>query len=709
MAEKEPKKDIKKASKAEVKGVVASNKGSSTYGAKDITVLEGLEPVRLRPGMYIGSTGTTGLHHLIWEIVDNAIDEVMAGYAKNITVELLPDNKVSVTDDGRGIPVDIHPQTKKSTLETVMTVLHAGGKFGGEGYKVSGGLHGVGASVVNALSLWVKVEVERDGGQYVQEYKRGVPEYKVKKLGTSKRHGTKTTFSPDPTIFSEMEFNDKVILERLRQQAYLTKGVRINFYDRRKPVPYFYGFYFEGGVLSYVKFLSQKKNRLNEDIFYVEKEAEKLDIEVAFLYVDDVRVQEMSFANNIYTPEGGMHLTGFRSALTRTLNNFARTEGWLKEKEENLTADDVREGLVAVISVKLRDPQFEGQTKAKLGNPEARTATESVVNEALKEFLEKHPAEGKSIIQKVILTAKARLAAKAARETVLRKGAFEGLTLPGKLADCTSKIAAESELFIVEGDSAGGTAKQGRNRHTQAILPLRGKPLNVERARLDKMLANAEVRSLVIAIGTAIGEEFSIDKLRYHKIIIMTDADVDGAHIRTLLLTLFYRYFREVVDGGFVYIAQPPLYRIQLGKNVRYAFSDEEKDKVIVEMQKLAPATGKAAKMGAAKKKAEEEAAATGAEGEEGAEESPEGVTEGQGDGKRQPNIQRYKGLGEMNAEQLWETTMNPEGRLMKQVMVEDAEKADKLFDTLMGDAVEPRKIFIQTHAATVKNLDVQA
>jgi DNA gyrase subunit B len=710
MAEKEPKKEVKKASKASVQlGAKENNKGSVTYGAKDITVLEGLEPVRLRPGMYIGSTGTTGLHHLIWEIVDNGIDEAMAGYAKNITVELLPDNKVSVQDDGRGIPVDIHPQTKKSTLETVMTVLHAGGKFGGGGYKVSGGLHGVGASVVNALSSWVKVEVERDGGIYVQEYKRGVPEYKVKKVGTSKRHGTKTTFSPDPQIFSEIEFSDKVILERLRQQAYLTKGIRINFYDRRKPMPYFYGFYFEGGVLSYVKFLSQKKNRLNEDIFYVEKEAEKLDIEAAFLYVDDTRVVEMSFANNIFTPEGGMHLTGFRSALTRTLNNFARAEGYLKEKEENLTADDVREGLIAVLSVKLRDPQFEGQTKAKLGNPEARTATEAVVNEALKEFLEKHPAEGKTIIQKVILTAKARLAAKAARETVLRKGAFEGLTLPGKLADCTSKIAAESELFIVEGDSAGGTAKQGRNRHTQAILPLRGKPLNVERARLDKMLANAEVRSLVIAIGTAIGEEFDLEKLRYHKIIIMTDADVDGAHIRTLLLTLFYRYFRGVVDGGYVYIAQPPLYRIQLGKVVRYAFSDEEKDKVIAEMQKLAPATGKAAKMGAAKKKEGALATGDGAEGGEGAEESPEGVTEGQGDGKRQPNIQRYKGLGEMNAEQLWETTMNPEGRLMKQVMIEDAEKADKLFDTLMGDAVEPRKIFIQTHAATVKNLDVQA
>jgi DNA gyrase subunit B len=721
MAEKE----VKTASKAQDKSGKSkagkkeeqanSNKGSATYGAKDIFVLEGLEPVRKRPGMYIGSTGIVGLHHLIWEVVDNCIDEAMAGFAKNITVELLPGNKVSITDDGRGIPVEIHPHTKKSTLETVLTTLHAGGKFGGDAYKVSGGLHGVGVSVVNALSDWMKVEVEIGGGSYVQEYKRGIPEYKVKKIGASKRHGTTVTFSPDPQIFSEIEFSDKLVLERLRQQAYLTKGIRINFFDRRQPVPYFYGFYFEGGVLSYVKFLSQKKNRLNEDIFYVEKEAEKLDIEAAFLYVDDTRVQEMSFANNIFTPEGGMHLTGFRSALTRTLNNFARSEGYLKEKEENLTADDVREGLIAVLSVKLRDPQFEGQTKAKLGNPEARTATEAVVNEALKGFLEKHPQEGKTIIGKVLLTAKARLAAKAARETVLRKGAFEGLTLPGKLADCTSKIAAESELFIVEGDSAGGTAKQGRNRHTQAILPLRGKPLNVERARLDKMLANAEVRSLVIAIGTAIGEEFSIEKLRYHKIVIMTDADVDGAHIRTLLLTLFFRYFREVVNGGYVYIAQPPLFRIQLGKTIRYAFTDEEKDMLSAEMVAAQPARGsKAAAAKAAKGKAAATVASAEIEGGEGAGEEgdggevPEGVTEGSGDGKRQPNIQRYKGLGEMNAEQLWETTMNPEFRILKQVKVEDAEAADKLFDILMGDAVEPRKNFIQSHATLVQNLDLQ-
>ncbi len=682
-----------------------SNKGSASYGAKDIFVLEGLEPVRKRPGMYIGSTGSQGLHHLIWEIVDNAIDEVMAGYAKNVTVELLPDNKVSVVDDGRGIPVDVHKQTKKSALETVFTVLHAGGKFGGEGYKVSGGLHGVGASVVNALSTMLKVEVERDGGKFEQEYERGIPKYKVRKIGASKNHGTRVTFSPDGEIFSELEFSDKTIIDHLRQTAYLTKGVRINFFDRRGPVPMAHGFYFEGGVLSFIKYLARGKNRLHEDLFYVEKEymataeagahgKNPMDIEVGFLYVDDTKVQELSFANNEYTVEGGMHLTGFRSALTRSINNYARSEGYLKEKEENITSEDMREGLVAVVSVKLREPQFEGQTKAKLGNPEARTATEAVVNEALKEFLEKHPQEAKGIIAKVILTAKARLAAKAARETVLRKGAFEGLTLPGKLADCISKDASESELFIVEGDSAGGTAKQGRNRQTQAILPLRGKILNVERARLDRMLANAEVRALVVAIGTAIGEEFALEKLRYHKVVIMTDADVDGAHIRTLLLTLFYRYFRPVVDGGYIYIAQPPLYKIQSGKTMKYAYSDDEKNAIIAEIEKNQKAKGKAAG------KKEETAEIEVVEGDE------EAVV-ASGERKSSINIQRYKGLGEMNAEQLWETTMNPEHRLMKQVTVDDAEMADKLFDVLMGDAVEPRKNFIQAHASTVENLDI--
>jgi len=697
MAKKEQKQD--------------SNKGNASYGAKDIYVLEGLEPVRKRPGMYIGSTGTQGLHHLIWEVVDNSIDEAMAGFAKNVTVELLPGNKVSVVDDGRGIPIDIHTQTKKSALETVLTTLHAGGKFDSGAYKVSGGLHGVGVSVVNALSIWMKVEVERDGGKFEQEYKRGKPEYKVRKVGASKNHGTRVTFSPDSEVFSELEFNDKTILDHLRQTAYLTKGVRINFFDRRGPVPIAHGFYFEGGVLSFIKYLANGKNYLQEDIFYVEKEymataeagahgKNPMDIEVAFLYVDDTKVQELSFANNEYTVEGGMHLTGFRSALTRTINNYARGEGYLKEKEENITSDDMREGLVAVVSVKLREPQFEGQTKAKLGNPEARTAVEAVVNEALKEFLEKHPQEAKSIIAKVILTAKARMAAKAARETVLRKGAFEGLTLPGKLADCISKSAAESELFIVEGDSAGGTAKQGRNRQTQAILPLRGKILNVERARLDKMLANAEVRALVVAIGTAIGEEFTMEKLRYHKIVIMTDADVDGAHIRTLLLTLFYRYFRPVVDGGYIYIAQPPLYKIQSGKTVAYAYSDDEKDKIIAEMtkNKLQAAKGKPAK--GTKKAEEPEVKVTESNAGEMAEsEGPER--------KFTIDVQRYKGLGEMSDKQLWETTMDPEHRFMKQVTVDDAEMADKLFDILMGDAVEPRKNFIQAHAATVENLDI--
>ena len=688
-----------------------SNKGSASYGAKDIYVLEGLEPVRKRPGMYIGSTGSIGLHHLIWEVVDNSVDEAMAGFAKNITVELLPENKVSVTDDGRGIPIDIHAQTKKSALETVLTTLHAGGKFGGESYKVSGGLHGVGVSVVNALSHWMKVEVERDGGKYEQEYKRGKPEYKVKKVGVSNRHGTKVTFSPDPEIFSELEFNDKTILDHLRQTTYLTKGIRVNFFDRREKVPVAYGFYFEGGVLSFIKYLARGKNHLQEDVFYVEKEymataeagahgKNPMDIEVAFLYVDDTRVQELSFANNEYTIEGGMHLTGFRSALTRTINNYARSEGYLKEKEENITSDDVREGLVAVVSVKLREPQFEGQTKAKLGNPEARTATETVVNEALKEYLEKHPQEAKSDHRKSDFTAKARLAAKAAKETVLRKGAFEGLTLPGKLADCISKSAAESELFIVEGDSAGGTAKQGRNRQTQAILPLRGKILNVERARLDRMLANAEIRALVVAIGTAIGEEFAIEKLRYHKIVIMTDADVDGAHIRTLaphaVLPLL-----PARRGWRLYLHRPAAaVQDPIGKNgeIRVLGRRERKgDRGI--SKRCRNQSGKSAGRKKRQKKAPKKKSSWSEEGDR------RGRSEG---GERNARyVQRYKGLGEMSDKQLWETTMNPENRLMKQVTVDDAEMADKLFDILMGDAVEPRKNFIQAHAGSVENLDI--
>ena len=680
----------KKTQKGEPKAVPeeGNNKASASYEAKDIYVLEGLEPVQKRPGMYIGSTGPDGLHHLVWEVVDNSIDEAMAGFAKNITVELLLDNKVSVIDDGRGIPVETHKQTRKSALQTVMTTLHAGCKFGGESYKVAGGLHGVGVSVVNALSDWLRVEVCRSGSLYAQEYERGEPSAKVKKIGACKQTGTKVVFSPDPRVFSEIQFNDKRIIEHLRQQAYLTKGVRINFIDRRSKTPYFYGFYFEGGLLAFVRYLADKRKPLHEGIFYVHKIQEKIDIESAFLYVDDVKAEELSFANNIYTPDGGMHLTGMRSALTRTLNSYARSEGYLKEKDENLTSDDVREGLIAVVSVKLREPQFEGQTKARLGNPEARTATEAVINEAFRDYLERHPADARKVIEKVLLTAKARQAAKAARETVLRKGAFEGLTLPGKLADCTSRDPSNSELFIVEGDSAGGSAKQGRDRQTQAILPLKGKILNVEKARLDKILANAEIRSLVIAIGTAIAEEFDLTKLRYHKIIIMSDADVDGAHIRTLLLTFFYRYFRPVIDRGYLYIAQPPLYRIQSGKEVRYAFSDSEKDKVVAEIQRI--------KLSSKKTRETESIKSTGES------ESDDGGLKQVG-----VNIQRYKGLGEMSPQQLWETTMNPANRILKQVTIEDAEEADKLFDILMGDEVEPRKKFIQAHAAAVQNLDV--
>lgn len=681
----------KKSAKNEPKTESENKAKASSYETKDIYVLEGLEPVRKRPGMYIGSTGSDGLHHLVWEVVDNSIDEAMAGYAKNITVELLPENNVSVTDDGRGIPVDIHKQTKKSALETVMTTLHAGGKFGGESYKVAGGLHGVGVSVVNALSEWLRVEVCRDGGLYAQEYERGKPQAKVKKTGACKQTGTKVIFSPDPQIFAEIQFNDRRILDHLRQQAYLTKGVRINFIDQRAAVPKCYGFYFDGGLLSFVKHLADNRKPLQEEIFYVHREYEKIEVEAAFLYIDDVRTEELSFANNIYTPDGGMHLTGFRSALTRTLNNYARSEGYLKEKDENLISDDTREGLIAVISVKLREPQFEGQTKARLGNPPARTAVESVVNDAIKEFLEKRPPEARRIIEKVLLTAKARKAARAAKETVLRKGAFEGLTLPGKLADCTSRNPADSELFIVEGDSAGGSGKQGRDRQTQAVLPLKGKILNVEKARIDKMLANQEIRSLVIAIGTAIAEEFDLSKLRYHKIILMTDADVDGAHIRTLLLTLFYRYFGKVIEGGYLYIAQPPLYRIQAGKEVRYAFSDVEKGKVVAELQKMN------VKRQATKNKKQEKKS----------EEAVIEAVEGEGGKVAGVNIQRYKGLGEMNPQQLWETTMDPANRILRQVTIEDAAEADKLFEILMGDEVEPRKKFIQAHAAAVQNLDI--
>ena len=634
----------------------------SSYGAKDIFVLEGLEPVRKRPGMYIGTTSTEGLHHLIWEVVDNSIDEAMAGYAKNIRIEFLKENKVAVTDDGRGIPVEVHAQTKKSTLETVLTTLHAGGKFGGEGYKVSTGLHGVGVSVVNALSDWLRVEVKRDEGLYVQEYQRGKPKAAVKKIGKANGTGTKVIFSPDPTIFPKTDFDVKKVIDHLRHQAYLTKGIHMEIIDERDDVPMFYGFYFDGGLRSFIHHLvnGQSVEQIQGEEFYVKKEYEGVDVEVAFVYTTEVESQEMSFANNVYTVDGGMHLTGFRTALTRTLNDYARQSGAVKDAEENLTGDDVSEGLIALIAVRIREPQFEGQTKGRLGNTEARTAVDAVVSEALKEFLERHAADAKSILQKNLLAAKARKAAKAAKDTVLRKGMLEGMTLPGKLADCSSRKPEESELFIVEGDSAGGSCKQGRDRRIQAILPLRGKILNVEKTRVDKMLLNKEIRSLVVALGTAISDKFDITKLRYHKIILMADADVDGAHICTLLLTLFYRYFPQIIEKGHLYVAQPPLFRVQKGKEVRYAYTEAERDAITKSL----------------------------------------GGSDGVG-------VQRYKGLGEMNPDQLWETTMNPENRTLKRVVIDDQVQANHLFDVLMGETVEPRKNFINAHATAVKNLDI--
>ena len=561
--------------------MVEKDTQKTSYTAEDIYVLEGLEPVRKRPGMYIGSTGPDGVHHLLYEIFDNAYDEALAGYAKNITVTLLPGNRVSVEDDGRGIPTEIHPKTKKSALETAATMLHAGGKFDHHAYKVSGGLHGVGLSVVNALSIYMKAEVHRKPDVFAQEYKRGKSLGEVKRVGGTKHTGTIITFQPDSEIFKEINYDWEKVVTHLRQQAYLIKGIRVHIIDERSPIKSIrpenpstmlgagkkesisfpaYTFYFEGGIVSFIQyFLNRKEESKHPNIFYVAKEQENLQIEVAFQYTDDLQGKELGFANNIHTIEGGMHITGFRAAITRALNDFARKNSYLKEKEENLTGEDVREGLTAVVSVKLREPQFEGQTKGKLGNPEARTGVEGVLNVEIPDWLERNPSDARGIMEKVILASKARIAAKAARETVIRKGALEGFTLPGKLADCSSRDPIESELFIVEGDSAGGSSKQGRDRHTQAILPLRGKPLNVEKARIDRMLTNEEIRSLVIAIGTAIAEEFDLSKLRYHKIVIMTDADVDGSHIRTLLLTLFYRYFPQLVTAGHIYIAQPPL------------------------------------------------------------------------------------------------------------------------------------------------------
>ena len=648
------------------------------YSADQIQVLEGLEPVRKRPGMYIGGTGAEGLHHLVWEIVDNAIDEALAGYATSVAVEMLEDGGIRVTDDGRGIPTDIHPKTGKSTVETVLTVLHAGGKFGGGGYKVSGGLHGVGSSVVNALSTKLIVNIFRDGKVFHQEYERGVPQADLKAIGKTDKTGTEITFYPDGTIFETTEFSYQTILDRLRHAAYLTKGIRtslINYATGER-----YGFYFEGGIKSYVSHLNRGKDIVDDDIFYVEKEIEGNLIEVAAQYTDAFNETIKSFANNVFNPDGGTHLTGFRSALTRVINDYARTTGLLKEKEENLTGEDCREGLTAVILVKLPEPQFEGQTKNKLGNPEVRGYVEQVMTEYFSYYLEEHPAVARKIVSKVLLAARARKAARSARENILRKGVLEGASMPGKLADCSSKDPKNSELYLVEGDSAGGSAKTGRDSKTQAILPLRGKVLNVERARLDKMLANNEILAITKALGVGIEDSFDINGLRYDRIIIMTDADVDGSHISTLLLTFFFRYMKPVVDGGHIYLAKPPLFElVRTGrKNSVFIYDESELDRVI--------------------DREIERRQKEGLKVDEAAERYKQaGFVE----------QKRYKGLGEMDAEQLFETTMNPEKRVLVQVKVEDAEKADAIFSKLMGTEVELRKNFIQARAKFVKDLDI--
>jgi DNA gyrase subunit B len=672
------------------------------YTAESITVLEGLEPVRKRPGMYIGTTGPDGLHHLITEIFDNSRDEAMGGFANDIEIVLLPGNRIRVTDNGRGIPVDIHKKTKVSALETIMTTLHAGGKFGGEGYKVSGGLHGVGASVVNALSSFMEVVVHRDGGVFYQEYKQGKAKARVKKLGKSDLHGTIVTFEADPEIFPEIKYDYNRVANHMRQQAYLVRGLKISVFDARDfkdsidlaDVFYFrelkldvpsMTYYFEGGLVSLVQHMNRLLKPLHKNIFYVEKKVEGVEsVEIALQYVDDISSRILPFANNIYNPEGGTHVTGFKTALTRTLNNYAKQNNLAKGQDDAFTGDDVLEGLSVVISVKLREIQFEGQTKAKLGSVEAQAATSTIFGEAFAAFLEEKPEEARAICNKVILAMRARKAAKAAKDSVLRKGALEGMTLPGKLADCQSNDASESELFIVEGDSAGGTAKMGRDRRTQAILPLRGKILNIERARLDKMLASEQIKNLVVAIGTAIGDTFDISKLRYHKIIIATDADVDGAHIRTLILTLLYRYFRPLVEGGYVYIAQPPLYKIKKGKEIHYIYTEAEKDKLL----------GKNVKIEELVNEEDEEA------------EVSEGEEEVKSAKQEKLHIQRYKGLGEMNSEELWETTMDPNARILKQVNIGDFEKADTVFDMLMGTDVPARKSFIQSNAKSA-NLDI--
>ena len=628
------------------------------YDASKIQVLEGLEAVRRRPGMYIGSTDIRGLHHLIYEVVDNAVDEALAGFCTHIEVIILPDNSVKVVDNGRGIPVDIHPQTGKPALEVVMTTLHAGAKFGGGSYKVASGLHGVGVSAVNALSRWMEVEVKRGGFIYRQRYERGKPVTPVKKVGRTDDNATGTTvhFLPDKEIFREINYRFETLAQRFREMAFLTKGLTIKFRDERTDQEM--TFYFEGGILSFIRYLNKNRTPLHPP-FYVEKSVNGTLIEIALQYTDEFSESVFTFANNINTVDGGTHLTGFRSALTRTLNEYARKQGLLKESDPNLTGEDVREGLTAIVSVKLPEPQFESQTKAKLGNPEVKSQVEAVMSEAFSRWLEENPREAKAIIDKCLTTFRAREAARKARDLVIRKSVLESMTLPGKLADCSLRDPSQTELFIVEGDSAGGSAKQARDRRFQAVLPIRGKILNVEKARLDKILENNEVKAIITALGTGVGEQFNIENLRYGRIILLCDADVDGAHIRTLLLTLFYRYLPQIIERGHLYIAQPPLYRIQVGKEHYYVYSEGEKEKLLQKFK------GKVV------------------------------------------SIQRYKGLGEMNPEQLWETTLNPEKRTLLQVTIEDAASADRTFSILMGSSVPPRRRFIQTHARKVRNLDV--
>lgn len=657
---------------------MSKNTVNKEYDSGSIQVLEGLEPVRKRPGMYIGGTGVEGMHHLIWEIVDNGIDEALAGHATSVAVTLLADGGITVFDNGRGIPTDVHPKTGKSTVETVLTVLHAGGKFGDGGYKVSGGLHGVGSSVVNALSSKLIVRVHRNGSIYEQYYERGVPQTKLEVVGKTKITGTEITFYPDETIFETVKVNYDTVLDRLRHAAYLTKGVRTSIVDERTGKRY--GFYFEGGIKSYVKHLNLGKDVVDDDVFYVDKTIDDTQVEIAIQYSEAFSETVKAFANNVLNPDGGTHLTGFRAALTRVINDYARKNGILKEKEDNLSGEDTREGLTAVILVKLPDPQFEGQTKNKLGNPETRGQVETILNENLAYYLEENPAVARKIIGKSLLAARARKAARAARENIIRKGVLEGASMPGKLADCSSKDPSASEIYLVEGDSAGGSAKTGRDSKTQAILPLRGKVLNVERARLDKMLANNEILSLIKALGVGIEDSFDIGGLRYHRVIIMTDADVDGSHISTLLLTFFFRYMREVVDGGHLYLAKPPLFELvkQGRKNNTFIYDEAELDTVldaeiarrVAEGSKVDPSSERYKQAGFIEQK-------------------------------------RYKGLGEMDAEQLFETTMNPEKRVLVQVKVADAEKADAIFNKLMGTEVELRKNFITTHAKFVKDLDI--